>query len=59
MTISRTETTNLHQLHTLLVKKSVTISISMWMRMNSRHVMVFFRSGAGAMPWRFRMLPTV
>ena len=28
-------------------------------RMNSFHVVVFSRSGAGGMLWRFSMLPTV
>jgi hypothetical protein len=55
----RVEITNLNHVHISLLKKSVAPSISMWMRMNSRQVMVFFRSGAGGMPWRLRMLPTV
>jgi hypothetical protein len=29
----------------------------MWVRMNSFHVVVVLRVGAGGRPWRFRMLP--
>ena len=45
--------------HTSAVKKSVATKTSMCVRMNSFHVVVVLRSGAGAMPWRLRMLPTV
>ena len=38
------------QLHTSLVKKSVASKTSRWKRMNSCHVVVFLRSGAGGMP---------
>jgi hypothetical protein len=55
----RIESTNLNPVHIPLLTKSVAPSISMWMRMHSRQVMVFFRSGAGGTPWRLRMLPTV
>ena len=44
---------------TSAVKKSVATSTSMCVRMHSFHVVVFLRSGAGGMPWRFKMLPTV
>jgi hypothetical protein len=42
-----------------MVKKSVPASTAMWLRMNSLQVVVRFLCGAGAMPWRRRMLPTV
>ena len=45
--------------HISLVKKSVAPSTSICIRMNSRHVTVLLRSGAGGMPWRLRILPTV
>ena len=45
--------------HSALVKKSVATRTSMWVLMNSCQVMVIFRSGAGGILWRLRMLPTV
>jgi hypothetical protein len=34
-------------------EKSTTAKTSVWVRMNSRHVVFFSRSGAGPKPWRF------
>ena len=53
------EITSPHHAHLSLVKKSVALSTSMWIRTNSRQVTVFVRSGAGEMLCRLRMLPTV
>jgi hypothetical protein len=44
---------------TSTVKKSVPASTARWARMNAAELVVCFLSGAGATPWRFRMLPTV
>jgi hypothetical protein len=49
MKYSRTETTNPNQLGISLVKKSVANRTWRWTRMNSCHVTVFLRSGAGRM----------
>ncbi len=44
---------------TSAVTKSVAPRTSIGVRRNSCHVVVVLRSGAGGMPWRFKMLPTV
>ena len=55
----RTKRFNPVQVQTSTVKKSVaTISSQCWVR-NSRHVVLRLRSGAGSMPFRFRMFATV
>jgi hypothetical protein len=59
MNTRRKERTNFNLPHTPLVKKSVAIRMSMWVRRNSFQVVVFLRSGAGGIRWRFRMFPTV
>jgi hypothetical protein len=55
----REKTTSLYHVQISLLKKSVAPSTAMWLSINSRHVTVFLRSGAGGMPWRLSMLPTV
>jgi hypothetical protein len=55
----RPKITNPIQLHTSVVKKSVAMRTSMWIRMNSLQVVVVLRAGAGGIPWRLRMVPTV
>ena len=44
---------------TSTVKKSVPARTALWARMNSFHVVVRLRSGAGGIPLRRRMFPTV
>jgi hypothetical protein len=44
---------------TSAVKKSVATSTSICVWMNSFQVVVVLRAGAGAMPWRLRILSTV
>ncbi len=44
------QTTRANQLQTSHTKKSVAPNTSMWIRMNSRQVIVFLRCGAGGMP---------
>jgi hypothetical protein len=53
------ESTSHNLLHTSVVKKPVALNTARWMRINSLQGRVFVRSGAGGMPWRLRMLPTV
>ena len=42
-----------------VLKKSVATKTSMCMRINSLQVVVLLRAGAGGIPCRLRMLPTV
>jgi hypothetical protein len=46
-------------LQTSAVQKSVAMRMSLWIRINSLQVVVFFRPGAGGIPWRFKMFPTL
>jgi hypothetical protein len=47
------------QLSTSTVKKSAPARTSLWTVIKSFHEVVWLRLGAGAMPWRRRMFPTV
>jgi hypothetical protein len=56
---SKEEISNPKPLHTSWLKKFVASNTSKWTWMNSRQVTVFLRSGAGEIPCRFRIFPTV
>ena len=43
----------------LTIRERVPARTAMWARMNAFHVVVRLRSGAGGMPLRRRMFPTV
>ena len=61
---TRMNTSTLHvisptDVQTSAEKKSTAAKTSVWVRMNSRHGVLFSRSGAGTRPCRFKTFATV